>query len=295
MFIKKADHPPDEASGAIDPESTKTQDTTLYPAVAQVVVLDPNRAERKDDDLIVQAIRLSARRFIDGYPLEPDPKTDLYGFMNQYTVFGHTATLIRKNVALTAGHAILPNQLGSTYLIFGRVLSADPSGPDRVWLTIPKSRWVRVKAIHAMRKPRYNKATKTWSGSDWALLELAEDVTKITPIALAAPGATFSATNTVVVSHPMGLPRKRTEVKKLGSQPSSLLTDFASGASGSPVLVDGKLWGLMEGKARFKKDDIAVGIGGKKVIRVQSVSDAEATDQPITTLDTIRAELKNSL
>jgi hypothetical protein len=291
MLLKDTETSPD-AVGGLDLESTNTDDTDDYQAVAQVVVLDPNCAVRKHNKLMVRATRLSARRFIDDYPLEPDPDTDWSGFMNQYTVFGHTATLIRKSLVLTTAHSIIPNQLGSTYLIFGRVLASDPTVTDHsLWLTIPKSRWARVKAIRAMRKPRYNKVTKKWSGSDWALLELAEAVQGIDPMPLADPQTPFSTTNTVVVSYPLGLPRKLTEVKQMGSQPSSLLTDFASGASGSPVVVNGELWGVMEGRARFSKDDIGIGTGGKKVIRIQSLPDSEAIDQPITTLDTIRTEL----
>lgn len=295
---------PPQAVGVLDVRSIQTKDTEQFDAVAQVVVLDQHRARHDKDHLSLHGVRLRARNFIDGYKLNLED-SEFKQFAAQHTIHGHTATLITKNLVLTTAHSIIPNELGATYFIFGRHAGAftEPEA-DSGWFTVNRTsstqttQWVKARAIRAMVQPRRDRATP-----DWVIIELAEDVQGIDPIALAPQNTAFPVEDPArikVVSHPLGLPRKVSEANAVpvpgpAHGEPRLFTDFASGGSGSPILVDGKVWAVISGAARFHHTDSeeAAHTQGPKrrIIKLEPKPIGDAKPQPFTTLDAIRHSL----
>lgn len=295
--------------GMQDLRCTQTTHTDQFKAVAQVVVLDPHRAKLDGEHLSLHGVRLRARKFIDGYQLDLE-QSEFKDFAAQHTIHGHTATLIAKNLVLTTAHSIIPNELGATYFVFGRHAGAysEPEA-ESGWFTVNRTsptqttQWVKARGIRAMMQPRRDRATP-----DWVIIELSEDVQGIEPITLAPKGKAPPVEDQAppeedqarieIVSHPLGLPRKVSQaiaVRRPDLGEPHLFTDFASGGSGSPILVDGKLWGVVSGAARFHHADSeeAAHTQGprRRIITLRPKPIGDAKPQPFTTLDAIRDSL----
>ena len=283
-----------------------------YLAVGQMLVLDPREAKIEGDELVVQAVRFSARRFVDDLTICTPVSAPFHGFRDQYTIRASTATLVAPDQVITAGHAAVKADINNTVIVFGRHVGAafEVGNEDVQWLRIPardsggRTQWVRANDILGSDQPKYDAVKKTWSGIDWALISLSEPVEGIEPIPFAS---TEGILDGVVVSYPLGLPRKVVPARKIPApseqgESVEFWTGFGSGASGSPLIVrlppssasssesDVALRpyvdGIVSGASRFHKSDIKQH-DGHRCIFSEPVDQVDATPQPVTSIDDV--------
>lgn len=311
--------------GLVDFAALKTEEpphSVALDAIAQMIMLDP-RVARVDGEgnLIVVASRLSDRAVWAGSPLYvpcPPPNRrrpggadeyDLDEFLPQWTIRASTAILIEDQAILTAGHAVIPrdgDEIEPTYFIFGRAIDsalAEPNDPDRDrHLVIPSSQWVKATRVRRMEDGGGKRGPFL---PDWAVVELERSPENATPVALASEDEPEPSDGYYTLSHPLGLPIKYAQVEPRPASEKSTAdvrrfsVDFASGASGSPLLApdengNTKVFGVINGNARFNKGMLRrPDHTGRRHIhpRGRGHGNPATSDQPVTMASHIRKQL----
>ncbi|MFO7561476.1 MAG: hypothetical protein R6X02_02435 [Enhygromyxa sp.] len=218
----------------------------VSPAVGQLVITTPTgaRLDPSTEDLLVPAMKLRNRPFVDNYPLWQGTTSDLAPFYDEYTISGPTAFLIAPNEVVTAFHSIVEVDIQRTFFVFGRHSQSAFAAavPGQTHIRVPAGHFARVEAI--INRGRDG----TTSGNDWARLRLDRELRDITPIRPAHADEVSAleagqVRNLRVLSHPLGLPLKFARADDLGqppgpcSGPHQVLVDIGTGSSGAPLLL----------------------------------------------------------
>lgn len=261
-------------------------------AVGQLVTVTPRGArvgaQQQQRPLIIPAVKLRNRVFLDGYPLWQDTQADIVSFFEEYTIQASTATLIGDNVILAAGHAIVKADVvaGNTFFVPDRtadrsVVSRPRGGTN---IRVPCSEYFRVaKIVASMNSDQH---------SDWAILKLERKVRKCCHIPLASEDDfknNFVDTELFTLTHPLGLPLKYSKAQDVSadSNKTCVLSDFGSGSSGAPLLLHTtgggtRVLGVITGDTRFSVGSRFKTRSGY-VIDPLRCADPNGKPQPVTT------------
>lgn len=250
---------PDELRGFVDFVATPTRivPESERSAIAHMFVLD-RRAGRTIENgrLELRLTKLADRKF-DGCELVSDNSVDLAKMLPLWTFKSATATLIDDRHVLTAGHATIEKDLQNTYFLFGRTKASDDRDVEDGKLSIPLTDPRIARAVRVVAIENDNPEKEGTLLPDWSIIEIEwlSATQYISPISLAE--SVVLDDHAELVGHSLGTPQLAAKVRWVRTPESGLarlFADLGSGGSGSPVISNGKVIGVVRGNAEFTKD-----------------------------------------
>jgi hypothetical protein len=240
--------------GLYDPATSNLRDieeaehlATQARAVAQMVILG-GRTRVDSGGLLHLPFRPLAALRIGGHRLCPGTTSNFGKYKDQRCVNGSTATLIGPHHVLTVAHFVRFDRMIGHHFVFDRRPTASvqvDEGPGE--LIYPPGSYSSAKRLVA-----YGHAGEV----DWAVLELYRPVEGIEPLSLGVWDPHVAAH---VVGHPLGLPLKCADIEAIErTAPLRYRVDTAnaSGGSGSPIVQDGRVVGVLSGDAGVSREMI---------------------------------------
>jgi hypothetical protein len=291
--VQPADFPIESAF--FDAQATRTRivsESERWP-VAHMFVLD-KRAGRTIEDgrLEIRLTKLEDRKF-DGCKLVSNGSADLETMLPLWTFKSSTATLIGERHVLAAGHATITKDIHNTWFLFGRTQDSDSREVVDGKLSIPLTDPRVARALRVVHMQNENPEAEGSLLPDWALIEIewASSALPVEPIPLAM--SVKLDNDDEIVGHSLGAPQLAAQVRWREAPQygiARLFADLGSGGSGSPVISNDEVIGVLSGNAVFTPDQKQQHEGGCHII-IAPKAHGLGNSHLVTLASHIRAEL----